>query len=103
MDLGLTHKTALITGASRGLGRATAQALLAEGARVVVVARDSPELASLASSHPDRCVAVAGDLRDPAVPQRAVDTAISRFGRLDIVVANTPGPRPMQCSIRRCG
>lgn len=96
MDLGLNDRVALVTGASRGLGRATADALAAEGARLVVVARPSAALAELEAADPKRCVVVAGDLLDPALPQRAVDTALSRFGRLDIVVVNTPGPRAVQ-------
>ena len=95
MDLGLNGKVALVTGASRGLGRATADALLAEGAFVVAVARPSADLAGLASAHGDRVATVAGDLLDPAVPQRAVDAALARFGRLDVAVVNTPGPRPL--------
>ncbi len=101
MDLGLKDRVALVTGASRGLGRATAQALLAEGARVVVLARASTELAELGSAHAGRCVAIAGDLLDPAMPQRAVDAALSHFGRLDVAVVNTPGPRsvlPLEAS-----
>lgn len=93
MDLGLTRKVALVTGASRGLGRATAEALLAEGAFVMAVARDGAELNELAS---DECAIFPADLLDPSVPRRAVAAAISRFGRLDIVVANTPGPAPHQ-------
>jgi 3-oxoacyl-[acyl-carrier protein] reductase len=92
MDLGLKDKVALVTGASRGLGRATAEALAAEGARVIVVARASDALAEFASRHADRCAVVAGDLLDPALPQRAVDTALRQFGRLDIAGVNTPGP-----------
>ena len=95
MDLGLKDKVALVTGGSRGLGRATAETLVAEGAFVVVVARASDALAEFASRHAGRCAVVAGDLLDPAVPQRAVDTALRQFGRLDIAVVNTPGPRPV--------
>lgn len=95
MDLGLSGRVALVTGASRGLGRATAEALLAEGALVVASARASAELAGLATMHAGRCVTVEGDLLDPDVPQRAVDAALSHFGRLDIAVVNTPGPRPV--------
>jgi len=95
MDLGLNDRVAIVTGASRGLGRATAEALAAEGARVVAVARPSRELDELASMHAGRCVAVAGDLLDPDLPRRAVDAALSHFGRLDVAVVNTPGPRPV--------
>ncbi|MGD9945025.1 MAG: SDR family NAD(P)-dependent oxidoreductase [Burkholderiaceae bacterium] len=93
MDLGLQGKVAVVTGASRGLGRATALALAAEGAQVVAVARASAELAELESAHAGRCLALAGDLLDPATPQRALDEALRRFGRLDIAVVNTPGPK----------
>ena len=95
MDLGLNDRVAIVTGASRGLGRATAAALLGEGARVVAVARPSAELAALASEHADRCIAVEGDLLDPEVPRRVVEAALASFGRVDIAVVNTPGPRPM--------
>lgn len=93
MDLGLNGRVAIVTGASRGLGRATAEALAAEGALVVAVARPSAELSELAAMHAGRCVAVEGDLLDPDLPQRAVDAALSHFGRLDVAVVNTPGPR----------
>jgi 3-oxoacyl-[acyl-carrier protein] reductase len=93
MNLGLKDKVALVTGASRGLGRATAQALADEGAKVVVVARGQAELETLRATHPDRYLPVVGDLRDATLPQRAVDAALSAFGRLDIVIVNTPGPR----------
>jgi 3-oxoacyl-[acyl-carrier protein] reductase len=93
MNLGLENKVALITGASRGLGHATARALADEGARIVVVARGGAELAAISAMYPDRCECVVGDLLDLELPQRAVDTALKRFGRLDIMIANTPGPR----------
>ena len=95
MDLGLNDRVALVTGASRGLGRATAEALLAEGALVVAVARPSEELAELGSRHAGRCLAVEGDLLDPDVPHAVVAAALKRFGRLDVAVVNTPGPRPV--------
>ncbi|MEO5883175.1 MAG: SDR family NAD(P)-dependent oxidoreductase [Caldimonas sp.] len=95
MDLGLNDRVAIVTGASRGLGRATAEALLAEGARVVAVARASAALDELESTHSGRCVTLAGDLLDPALAQRAVGEALARFGRLDVTVVNTPGPRPV--------
>jgi 3-oxoacyl-[acyl-carrier protein] reductase len=95
VDLGLSGKVAIVTGASRGLGRATAEALLAEGAHVVAVARASAALHELESLHPAGCRVVAGDLLDPALPQRVVDAALAAFGRLDVAIVNTPGPRPL--------
>lgn len=96
MDLGLKDKVALVTGASRGLGRATVNALAAEGARVLVVARPSADLDEIEATYADRCKVVAGDLRDPALPQIAVDAAMEHFGRLDVAIVNTPGPRALQ-------
>jgi 3-oxoacyl-[acyl-carrier protein] reductase len=96
MNLGLDQKVALVTAASRGLGRATAEALAAEGARIVVLARSASDLAVLEAAHPSRCVVVSGDLLDPMTAERAVDRAIEAFGRLDIVVVNTPGPPPIK-------
>ncbi len=96
MDVGLSGRVAIVTGASRGLGRATAVALLAEGAQVVAVARASPQLSELEASNPGRCMTIAGDLLDRALPQRVVDAALARFGRLDVAVVNTPGPRAIQ-------
>lgn len=92
MDIGLKDKVALVTGASRGLGRATVDALAQEHAKLVVVARQSPELEEIESLYPDRCKVMAGDMRDPALPQAAVDLALKEFGRLDVAIVNTPGP-----------
>jgi 2-deoxy-D-gluconate 3-dehydrogenase len=88
MDWGLQERVAIVTGASRGLGYAAAEALAAEGVRVLAVARSQDDLAKLAAAHPGRIVAAVCDMRDAdavqALPQRAVDA----FGRLDIVVNN---------------
>jgi len=87
-DLGLAGSVAIVTGASRGLGRAAAEALLAEGASVVATARRSDLLEELRATAPDRVRTVPVDLRDAdavaALPQQAVDA----FGRLDVVVNN---------------
>lgn len=96
MNLNLNKKVALVTGASRGLGRATAEALAMEGARVVAVARSMSELAELEETYPGQCLALVGDMLDPDLPQLAVQTALRHFGRLDVAVINTPGPRTMQ-------
>ena len=91
MDLGLTGRVAAVTAASKGLGRASAQALAAEGAKLVLNARDTGALEELAATMPDAIV-VAGDITDPAVPAQLVDAAVARWGRVDIVVANAGGP-----------
>ncbi|MBN9430220.1 MAG: SDR family NAD(P)-dependent oxidoreductase [Burkholderiales bacterium] len=95
MDLGLKDKVALVTGASKGLGRATAEALAADGVKMVAVARASPQLAELEKAFAGTCVTLAGDLLDAELPQRAVDLALERFGRLDIAIVNTPGSRAL--------
>ena len=79
-------KVWLITGCSRGLGRALAQAVLAAGHRLVATARDSRDLASLPSS--DRLRTVALDVTDATAAGAAVAVASSSFGRLDVVVNN---------------
>ena len=94
MDLGLRGRVALVTAASRGLGRASALALAREEARVVICARGEPALreaeAELAA-HTD-VLAVVADVTDPATPERLVAQAVERFGQLDILVANAGGP-----------
>lgn len=97
MDLGLTNKRALVTAASRGLGRASALALAAEGARVAVASRNSAALESLVedmrtAGAPD-ALALSMDLADPASIRCAVSTAAEKWGGLDIVVGNTGGPK----------
>jgi 3-oxoacyl-[acyl-carrier protein] reductase len=97
MDLGIDGKVALVVAGSRGLGFATAQALAAEGARLVVSARGEDSLASAASSlraSGVEVVTVVADIADPDVPARLVGTAVEQFGGLDIVVANAGGPPP---------
>jgi len=91
MDLGLTGRVAVVTAASKGLGRASAKALAAEGAKVVLNARNTAALEELASTLED-AVVVPGDITDPALPGRLVDTALERWGHLDIVVGNAGGP-----------
>lgn len=92
MDLGLDGRVAVIGASSKGLGLATAQALSAEGARVVLNGRDPDALAEAAASLPGEHVVVPGDIVDPATPQTLVDAALSAWGRLDVVVGNAGGP-----------
>ena len=90
MDLGLAGKVFLVTGGSRGLGRAGAAALVEEGAHVVVSARTSEAVERTAQEL--GCVGVAADLADPATPQRLVDAARSAYGRLDGALLSVGGP-----------
>jgi NAD(P)-dependent dehydrogenase (short-subunit alcohol dehydrogenase family) len=81
-------KVWLITGSSRGLGRALAEAVLAEGHRLVATARNPSQLADLAERHADRVLVLPLDVTDEAAAQRAVGAAIDTFGRLDVLVNN---------------
>ncbi len=92
VDLGIAGKVALVTGSSRGLGLGAARALSDEGAAVVLNARGPDDLAAAAGSLPGETLAIAGDVTDPTMPSRLVSAALERFGRLDIVVANSGGP-----------
>jgi NAD(P)-dependent dehydrogenase (short-subunit alcohol dehydrogenase family) len=81
-----TGRVWLITGASRGLGRAFAQAALEAGDTVVLTARDPRTLEALADGHPDRTLALELDVTDRAAARRVVARAAERFGRVDVVV-----------------
>lgn len=84
-------KTALITGASRGIGRAIAERFADEGARLVLTAVTEERLGDVARACRDRGVAVeavAGDLVDPELPERLVAAAVAAHGGLDVVVSN---------------
>lgn len=97
MDLGLAGRVALVTAASRGLGRASAEALAAEGAVVVICARGREALDDTVGAITEAggiAVAVAADVSDPAVPGRLVRATVERFGQLDVLVANAGGPPP---------
>jgi NAD(P)-dependent dehydrogenase (short-subunit alcohol dehydrogenase family) len=88
MDLQLTGKVAIVTGASKGIGRSIAQVLASEGMRVAIVARSRDRLASLAAPLGDRCLVHAADLTDPSVPAALVAATMERFGRIDLLVNN---------------
>ncbi|MFG1652652.1 SDR family oxidoreductase [Micromonospora sp. NPDC049275] len=94
MDLGLTDRVYVLTGASRGLGYATARCLVADGARVVLSARDADAVAVAAEGlgGPDRAVGVTADLTDPQTPDRLVAAARQHFGRIDGALISVGGP-----------
>lgn len=91
MDLGIRDRVAVVTAASKGLGRATAEVLAAEGAKVLLNARSSDLLESIADGLDDALV-VPGDITDPDLPEQLIDAALRRWGRVDIVVGNAGGP-----------
>jgi 3-oxoacyl-[acyl-carrier protein] reductase len=95
MDLGIAGKVALVTASSKGLGRATAEALAGEGARVVITARGEDALRSAEAAIRSRggeVHAVVADVTEPASPARLVAEAQARYGSLDILVPNAGGP-----------
>lgn len=96
MDLGLRGKVALVAASSRGLGRATAEELAAEGADLVMCARGEGPLREAATAIERasgvRVVALPADLADPDAVDRVVAQALGTFGRVDVLVTNTGGP-----------
>jgi NAD(P)-dependent dehydrogenase (short-subunit alcohol dehydrogenase family) len=82
------EKVVLITGASRGIGRATALAFLQAGYRVVLAARDAALLADIAATAPDRARAIVCDVTDPEAVDALFDQIGTWFGRLDVVFNN---------------
>lgn len=89
-------RVAIICGASRGIGRAAMEALAASGASILAVARNRDALEQACRDVADRtgaeCHPLVGDVADPHLPQAAVDEALSRWGRLDILLNNAGGP-----------
>ena len=98
MDLGLTGKVAIVTGGSRGVGRAIAASLLQEGARVMITARDPVRLeaarASLKKETQGEVLAVAADLERDAEVKAIIDATISAFGCIDILVNSAATVNP---------
>ena len=96
MDLGLKDRVALVVASSRGLGRAVAAELAAEGARLVLCARGRAALedtrAAIAKATGADVVAVVADLGEPAGVDAALGAATEAYGRVDILVTNSGGP-----------
>ena len=92
MDLGLKGKTAIVTGASRGIGEAIGRVLAEHGVDVCLVARSKDDLervaADITAKTSRRIVTHVADLSDPKAPEAAVKAAVDAFGRLDILANN---------------
>lgn len=94
MDLGLAGRVYVLTGASRGLGYATAECLIADGANVVVSSRSADGVTAAVErlGAPERSIGVAADLGDPLAAERLVAAARERFGRVDGALISVGGP-----------
>ncbi len=94
MDLGLGGRGYLLTGASRGLGLATARALVADGARVLVSSRSPESVDAAVAGLGDGASGVAADLADPGAAELLVDRARRELPRLDGALISVGGPAP---------
>ncbi|MFJ3230533.1 SDR family oxidoreductase [Streptomyces sp. NPDC086787] len=92
MDLGLKDRVYVVTGATRGLGNATARELLADGAKVVITGRDEKGVAQAAAELGPDAVGVAVDNADATAPERLIAAAREHFGRFDGVLVSVGGP-----------
>jgi 3-oxoacyl-[acyl-carrier protein] reductase len=92
MDLGLAERVYLVTGGSKGLGFATAKALVGDGARVVLSSRSQENVDRAVAELGERAAGVAGDNADPELAGRLVATAKERFGRIDGLLVSVGGP-----------
>lgn len=93
MDLGLEGRTAVVLGATAGIGAAIAEGLGREGANVVVVGRRAEQAEQVVARVP-RAIAVVADLTEPDAPARIVSAAQEAFGPIDVLVLNGGGPNP---------
>src|SRR5690349_18246192 len=93
MDLGLDGRVYIVTGGSGGLGRATADALVADGARVVVSGRSKETVdAAVQELGTEVATGVVADNADPGTPDRLLDAARATYGRLDGALISVGGP-----------
>ena len=96
MDLELAGRTALVTGASAGIGRGIALALAAEGVRLAVTARRRERLEALAREAGAKMAIIECDFMQPDAPQRIAQGALAALGSVDILVNNAGGSRPFR-------
>ena len=87
-DIDMTGRTALVTGASKGIGEAAARRVAQAGGNVVLLARSADAIERIAAEIGERALAAAGDVADYASVERAVNAAVERFGALDVLVNN---------------
>jgi 3-oxoacyl-[acyl-carrier protein] reductase len=112
LDLGLKDQVAFVAGSSRGIGRAIAETLLHQGARVVLTGRDERSLRETVEdaaflNQRDRVLAIPGDFSDAATIESGIGRAVTHFGRIDHLIANlgtgtgTPGSSPAEAEWQR--
>ncbi|WP_405897121.1 SDR family oxidoreductase [Streptomyces sp. NBC_00727] len=94
MDLGLKDRVYIVTGATRGLGYATARALVADGAKVIITGRDEKRAQEAAAELGPDAVGLAADNADPASAEQLVEAAREGLGRLDGILISVGGPPP---------
>lgn len=92
MNLNLSKKIALVTGSSRGIGRAIAEALHAEGCQLVLNGRNATDLAAVSATLPGS-LAIVADMMHPEDVQRVITEVLGKFGRLDVLVCNVGSGR----------
>lgn len=92
MDLGLAGRTAVVSGASAGLGFATARSLATAGVRVVICGRDAKRVSDAAAKIGNSCIGIVGDVSSVAGGETFISQATAALGHIDIVVLNGGGP-----------